>query len=94
MPSNKRSASSTGSSPYESLAGAGSSGNLSWAQVEPALLRQAIAVVVGRGDAVVVSSTSDGGALSLRVLSDKQVHKWYPASMDELHALLRELASI
>lgn len=65
---------------------------MSFAEADAALLRRAIDGVTKCGDAIVLSLTSDQGAVSVRILHDKQVNKAYAASLDELQMLLSRIA--
>lgn len=94
MPGKSNPASNAGRSRYEGIGGSGPSGGLSYKDVSPEALRNAIEGVSSQSDALVFGRTSDGGAFSVRVLSDKQVYKWYPASVEELQNLLHTLAKI
>lgn len=92
VPSKSNSDSDTRHQKYSGVGGQGSSGALSYGGCDPELLRRAIETVASAGDAIVFGRTADSGALSVRVLADKQVFKWYPDSMDSLQDVLRALA--
>lgn len=92
MSSKARPASGTGGSRYEGIGGNGGSGAVSYEGVPSEELRDAIEGVSSEGDAVVFGRTSDGGAFSVRVLSDKQVFKWYPDSVEALRGVLHALS--
>lgn len=78
---------------YEGVGRGSDGGDLRYLQVDQDSLRECVDKVTRAGDAVLFSLTSDGGAFSVRVLADKQVHKWYPESVAALETLLGELAS-
>lgn len=80
--------------PYGSIGGSSTSGTLQFAGVPEGVLTQAADAVTSRGDALVLSRTSDGGALSVRVLHDSLVTKWYASNLDELRSLLERLATV
>lgn len=94
VPGKSRTTASAGDDPYGNIRGGDSSGPMQWSQVEAGVLKRALDAVTQRGDAVVFSRTSDGGALSLRVLHDQLVTKWYPRSVDELESILQELSVV
>lgn len=55
---------------------------LSWGSVHPDVLSETIAAVTDQGDALLFGRTSDGGALSLRVLSGGQTYSEYFATIE------------
>jgi hypothetical protein len=70
-------------------------GSLSWADCGPEDLVAAVAHVTEDGAAVLLSKTSDGGALMVQVLvgvGDRP--KFYAASMMELNELLEALTNV
>lgn len=73
---------------YSGVFSLGRAGSLSISQTAPEILRDAIDAVVQRGDAILFGRTSDGGALSIRILSDGATDCWYPADASELAELL------
>lgn len=80
--------------PYGSVGGGDTSEALRFSLLTGPALSGAIDAVTGRGDALVFSRTSDGGAVSLRVLHDKMVTKWYAPNLDALRELLERLAKV
>lgn len=76
------------SSPYASLNGARSSGDLSYGQVEGSLLSTCVERVTDHGDAILFGRTTDGGALSVHVLSHGKADKFYVTDASELMELL------
>jgi hypothetical protein len=78
-------------SPYASLLSNRSVGALSYGQVDGEALRSCLVSVVERGDAVLFGRTSDGGALSVRVLSHGQTYAFYATDASELLELLEGL---
>jgi hypothetical protein len=75
-------------SPYASLNGARTGGSLSYGQVEGTLLQQCVERVTNHGDAVLFGRTTDGGALSIHVLSNGRADKFYVTDASELMELL------
>jgi hypothetical protein len=65
-----------------------------WDSVPNQLLRDAICAVTGRGAAIMLSRTSDGGALSITVLDGGERIKEYPRDADECEATLRWLVDM
>lgn len=63
----------------------------SWDWAPSELLADAIVSVTGDGAALLLSKTSDGGALSLTILDGTHRLKWYPASEPELRDILEML---
>lgn len=64
-------------------------GNLTWGSADPNLLRAAIAAVTEDGAALLLTKTSDGGALCLQVWTSAGRHKLYPATIQELTEALQ-----
>lgn len=52
--------------------------------INPKLLAAAISGIVAAGDAAVIGSTRDGGAVVITVLSGTDKHKFYAANQGEL----------
>lgn len=71
-----------------------SRGNLSWRDASAELLREAIASATEDGAALLVSKTSDGGALTIHVLAGGTTHKLYPATEQELSEALQLIVKI
>ena len=94
MPHKSRTAVNPEDNPYGSIGGSGTAGALQFAGIDEGVLTKAADAVTSRGDALVLSRTSDGGALSIRVLHDSLVTKWYAGNLDELHGLLERLAGV
>jgi hypothetical protein len=80
--------------PYGAIGGAVSGGRVSFGSSKPGLLAGVADSVTDRGHALVLSRTSDGGALSIGVLHDALVTKFYAKAQDELDGLLAELAQV
>lgn len=69
--------------------------SLSWADVGPEELQDAIAHVTEDGAALLFSKTSDGGALMIQALNGAgNKPKFYAVSLGEAHALLEMLKSV
>jgi hypothetical protein len=79
---------------YTGVGGGGGAAGLSFCQVAGDTLRDTVAAVVSNGDAILFGRTSDGGALSVRVLSDGSVDVWYPTDASELQELLDGLRTV
>lgn len=94
MPRPSRTVPNPEDDPYGSIGGTGASGALQFSSAGGGLLQGAIDAVTCRGDGVVFSRTSDGGALSIRVLHDSLITKWYCKDKEELDDLLRKLAQV
>ena len=92
MSSRRRAVANPEDDPYGSIGGSSTSGRVSFVGLSGTLLPEAVDTVTGRGHAVVLSRTSDGGAVSIGVLHDSLVTKFYAKSIEELDGLLRELA--
>jgi hypothetical protein len=70
-------------------------GSLTWADCGPEDLIAAIAHVTEDGAALLLSKTSDGGALMVQVLVTRDDRpKFYAASMAELNELLATLIGV
>lgn len=65
-----------------------------WDSIPNQLLRDAICAVTGRGAAIMLSRTTDGGALSITVLDGSERIKEYPRDSDECEATLRWLVDM
>lgn len=76
------------SSAYAGLNGSRTGGNLSYGQIEGSLLQQCVERVTNHGDAILFGRTSDGGALSVHVLSNGRADKFYVTDASELMELL------
>lgn len=63
----------------------------SWTWADAEMLQDALVSVTGDGAALLLSKTSDGGALSLTILDGTHRLKWYPASEPELRDILEML---
>lgn len=71
-------------------------GKLSWMDAGAEDLLAAVVAVTGDGAALLLSYTSDRGALAIHVLTDNGTHKLYPTRMEELTEallLITEIAS-
>lgn len=73
---------------YGAASVSSSNSSISWAAVSGALCHDAICAVTEAGDAILFAKTSDGGALSLRVLCDGLVEKWWPSGVVEAESVL------
>lgn len=64
---------------------------VSWADASQQDLMAVIVAVTADGAAVLFSRTSDGGALVVRVLVDKESIPYYPSSASEIHDALKDI---
>lgn len=63
-------------------------------QVDAKVVQGCIDAVVRRGDAILFGRTSDGGAFSIRILSDGGTDIWYPTDASELSELLEGITAL
>lgn len=71
------------------------SGRITWNDCDPQSLLDAVAAATEDGAAVLLSKTSDGGALVVRILTDQGSTPFYPASaaaLSEVLAMIVEVA--
>jgi hypothetical protein len=73
---------------YSTLSGRGNLQAVQLRSIDGNLLRDAMDKVVTAGDAILFGRTSDGGAFSVRVLSDGATDCFYPTDAIELSELL------
>jgi hypothetical protein len=66
----------------------------SWAWAYPDDLVAAVVSWTTRGGAIVLGTTSDGGALSVTLLQDGERFKLYAANKDELSRLLTQIRDV
>jgi len=76
---------------YAALSAVSGDQALSYGQVGADLLQECISAVTSRGDALLLGRTTDGGALSIHVLSGGQASKFYVTDASELMELLQGL---
>lgn len=69
-------------------------GGTTWLDADAEMLRAAIASATEDGAGLLLSKTSDGGALSIYVLTGGATHKLYPASVEELNEALQLIVKI
>lgn len=67
---------------------------VSWATVDSLALAGLVIATTDAGDAVTFARTSDGGALSLTILSGDDRIKEYYASSEEAEKAVRQLAAL
>lgn len=65
-----------------------------WDSIPNQILRDAICAVTSRGAAIMLSRTSDGGALSITVLDGSERIKEYPRDADECEQTLKWLVDM
>jgi hypothetical protein len=91
VPSTRNAGSNHGPSKYDGVNGSGSGRALSYGQIDGNLLRDCVEAITAAGDAILFGRTSDGGALSLHVLSNGSTIKLYPADASMLQESLESL---
>lgn len=79
---------------WEALKSENDSGKASWTWAGADDLLEAVAAVTADGAALLLSRTSDGGALVLQVWNGDGRHKLYPATVSELNEALRLIKDI
>lgn len=94
MQSSKQPRPQNGTNPYASVGRDRSAAPLSYGQVSGETLRECVVSVVDSGDAVLFGRTSDGGALSVRVLHNGATNAWYATDASELQELLEALVAV
>jgi len=65
----------------------------SWGSVSPQELASAIEAVTATGALVSFSMTSDGGAMALLVIDDKERERWYAHTGEEMAIHLADLTA-
>jgi len=80
-------------SKYAAMAEGNGAGEVSWQEVSGPAIKQAIAAATEDGCALIFSKTSDGGALSLTILSGPDRIKKYGKSAGLMESVLAELVS-
>jgi len=73
---------------YAALSSASVDRSVSYSQIEGSALRECITRVTERGDAILFGRTSDGGALSIQVLTGGKAEKFYVSDGSELIELI------
>lgn len=58
-------------------------------ELDPALVHQAITAVIRAGDAILVGTTRDGGAVAMQLYSGDALDKLYGATAEELAEVLQ-----
>ena len=94
MPSRKDIPDRSRSGKYGGLSGRGDLQAVSLRTIDGNLLRDAMDKVVAAGDAILFGRTSDGGAFSVRVLSDGATDCFYPTDAIELSELLSGILTL
>ena len=67
---------------------------VTWGEVSPELLLRAVDSWTGDGNAITLGLTSDGGALSITLLSGGDRRKLYAAGVQEAGVLLSRIAEL
>ena len=91
MQGNGRATNSSGGSVYDALTRASVNRGLSFGQIDGDVLRECVARVTARGDAVLFGRTGDGGALTVHILTGGKAEKFYVSDASELMELLTGL---
>jgi hypothetical protein len=65
----------------------------SWGSVSPQVLASVIEAVTATGALVSFSMTSDGGAMALLVIDDKDKERWYAHTGEEMTIMLGDLTA-
>lgn len=68
---------------YAKLAAKRTTSTITWAQVDGPTIKRAIDAITSCGDAITFGRTSDGGALSITILSGADRPKFYASEVDE-----------
>jgi hypothetical protein len=69
-------------------------GSITWDQADSQLLHAAVANWTAGGHAITLGVTSDGGALSISLLSGGKPYKLYGATADEVNDLLTRIGGL
>jgi hypothetical protein len=69
-------------------------GSIMWDHVDGQLLHAAVANWTAGGHAITLGKTSDGGALSISLLSGGKPYKLYAATADEANDLLTRIGGL
>ena len=88
---NNSNGSTTGGGRYARLGGTKPKTTIAWAQVAGPKIKECIGFVTSCGDAITFGRTTDGGALSVTVLSGPDRIKQYATTVSEAEALLDEV---
>ena len=73
---------------YAALSSASVDRSVSYGQIDGNTLRECVVRVTERGDAILFGRTSDGGALSIQVLTGGKAEKFYVSDASELMELI------
>lgn len=91
MPNRDTSRTKDVASKYAGVHSAVNGGPVSYSGIDGDLLRDTIQAVTNDGDALLFGRTSDGGALSVQVLSGGTATRFYPSDVSELYEVLEGL---
>lgn len=69
-------------------------GALTWTDADAEDLRDTVASVTEDGAAVLLAKTSDGGALVLRIIADRESVPFYAPDMASLNEMMREVRDL
>lgn len=81
-------------SKYAGLSDGPASDPVTWEDVDGRAIKAAISATTADGCALIFSTTSDGGALSVTLLAGSQRHKKYAKSAPLAESLLLELVAL
>lgn len=73
---------------YGSLGTKSNKGPITWASVDGPSIKRAVDAVTSCGDAITFGRTTDGGALSITILSGTERRKLYASEVDEANDTL------
>lgn len=69
-------------------------GAVSWADVDAEQIRSAINAVASAGAAILFSTSSDGGVLSLLVMDGDQKPRFYPKTAEQAEIILSKVENM
>lgn len=79
---------------YAALHSANQPAAVSYGGIDGNVLRECVELVTAHGDAILFGRTTDGGALSIQVLSGGEAAKFYVTDVSELFELLEGLINV
>lgn len=94
MPNTTAKRGSSAANLYAGLKRSGGDNGVSFGQVDGSVLRDCVERVTANGDAILFGRTTDGGALSIQILSSGETSKFYVTDVSELFELLEGLINV
>lgn len=79
---------------YEKRPRGSSNSSIRWVDADASSLHDAVCAVTDNGEAIILSRTSDGGALSITIISGSDKHRWYPNSVAMIEEDLAEILEL